>query len=349
MSVEGGVIKVFEGDFGWTTDFSDIEFYITKNGTKLKFDPASSFDSDREYLQLVNQDIGEEIRVNIYDWGYSSDDGFWEIGKTYRIRFYFVEAGLETEAQVETAEVPYDCSKLGHDWNGGEYEKEPNCKENGIIKYTCNVCGETITEEVPSEPSLHKLITHEAVEATCGKDGNSLYSECELCGKTFAGRTSRVELAKDRWVIPATGNHSWDAGKVTKSPTYTSTGTKKYTCTACGKTKTETIAKLAKVANPLSIKAVKKTVKASKLKKKAVTVSGAIVFTKKGEGKVTYSGTGTNAKSKKALKINASTGKITVKKGTKKGSYKMKVKVKAAGTAKYKAGTKTATVTITVN
>ena len=36
----------------------------------------------------------------------------------------------------------------------------------------------------------------------------------------------------------------WDAGVVTKEPTYTSTGTKKYTCTNCGETKTETIAKL---------------------------------------------------------------------------------------------------------
>ena len=39
-------------------------------------------------------------------------------------------------------------------------------------------------------------------------------------------------------------SHKWDAGVVTKEPTYTSTGTKKYTCTNCGETKIETIAKL---------------------------------------------------------------------------------------------------------
>ena len=39
-------------------------------------------------------------------------------------------------------------------------------------------------------------------------------------------------------------SHKWDAGVVTKEPTYTSTGTKKYTCTNCGETKNETIAKL---------------------------------------------------------------------------------------------------------
>ena len=55
-----------------------------------------------------------------------------------------------------------------------------------------------------------------------------------------------------------------------------------------------------------------------------------------------------NDDSKKALKINTGSGTITVKKGTRKGTYKMKVTVKASGTTKYKAGSKTVTVTIKV-
>ncbi|MEF2647590.1 MAG: S-layer homology domain-containing protein, partial [Oscillospiraceae bacterium] len=39
--------------------------------------------------------------------------------------------------------------------------------------------------------------------------------------------------------------HAWDNGKVTKQPTETETGTKTFTCTRCGETKTETIPKLA--------------------------------------------------------------------------------------------------------
>jgi len=92
---------------------------------------------------------------------------------------------------------------------------------------------------------------------------------------------------------------------------------------------------------------VTKTVKLSKLKKKAQSVTGAVKFTKKAQGTVTYAGAGVNAKSKKALQINKK-GTITVKKKTKKGTYKMKVTVKAAGTTKYKALTKTVTVTINV-
>ena len=98
----------------------------------------------------------------------------------------------------------------------------------------------------------------------------------------------------------------------------------------------------------MQISPVKKTVKYSKVRKKAQTVSGAIKFKTKAQGTVTYKGVGTTAKAKKALKINAKTGKITVAKKTKKGTYKMKVTVTAAGTAEYKAGSKLAIVTIKV-
>ncbi|MCH5321149.1 MAG: hypothetical protein J1E36_05260, partial [Eubacterium sp.] len=38
-------------------------------------------------------------------------------------------------------------------------------------------------------------------------------------------------------------NHTWDDGKITKKATKSANGTKTYTCTKCGETKTETIAK----------------------------------------------------------------------------------------------------------
>ena len=70
---------------------------------------------------------------------------------------------------------------------------------------------------------------------------------------------------------------------------------------------------------------------------KAIKVSGA-------KGTVTYAKAGGNKK----IRINKKTGKITIKKKLKKGTYKLKVKVKAAGNSKYKAATKTVTVKIKV-
>ena len=48
----------------------------------------------------------------------------------------------------------------------------------------------------------------------------------------------------DEYEVDICVSHTWDAGVVITSPTYTSTGKKKYTCTNCGETKTDTIDKL---------------------------------------------------------------------------------------------------------
>ena len=103
---------------------------------------------------------------------------------------------------------------------------------------------------------------------------------------------------------------------------------------------------LAKKANTMTVKAAAKTLKVKTLKKKALTV--APITVKNAKGKVTYKLVSGNAKSKKALKLNTKTGKITVKKGTKKGKYSLKVKVSAAGTVAYKAASKTVTVNVRV-
>ena len=87
------------------------------------------------------------------------------------------------------------------------------------------------------------------------------------------------------------------------------------------------------------------SVKAKALKKKAQTVT----FTAKSSsgGKITYSGKGKNAKSKKALKISKS-GKITVKKGTKKGSYTMKVTAKCAAAGDFAAASEVFTIKVKI-
>ena len=98
--------------------------------------------------------------------------------------------------------------------------------------------------------------------------------------------------------------------------------------------------------NHMEVKANMQTVKAKKLKKKAQKVAPLKVTG--AQGSVSYKITGGKAKAKKALKINAKTGKITVKKKTKKGTYKVKVRVKAAGTYKYDPGSEYVNVTVKV-
>ncbi len=90
---------------------------------------------------------------------------------------------------------------------------------------------------------------------------------------------------------------------------------------------------ISKAANPLKVKAKTVKVKFSKLKKKAqkLKITKAVKFTKKGQGTMTYK----KAKGDKKIKINKKTGKITIKKGLKKGTYKVKVKISAAGNINY--------------
>ena len=124
----------------------------------------------------------------------------------------------------------------------------------------------------------------------------------------------------------------------------------KYSVTLTGKglcCGTVTVAyKINKAANPLKIKAKTATIKYSAVKKKAQTlaVTKVITFTKKGQGTTTYA----KSSGDKKITIDKKTGKVTVKKGLKKGSYKVKVKVKAAGTDNYKAAAKTVTFTVNV-
>ncbi|MBR3201071.1 MAG: CehA/McbA family metallohydrolase [Mogibacterium sp.] len=93
-----------------------------------------------------------------------------------------------------------------------------------------------------------------------------------------------------------------------------------------------------KLNNPMTVKGKTAKLKASKLKKKSRTVKLSKALTiKNSKGKLTYAKVSGNKK----ITINKATGKIKVKKGLKKGTYKVKVKVTAAGNADYKAGAQT--------
>ncbi len=113
------------------------------------------------------------------------------------------------------------------------------------------------------------------------------------------------------------------------------------------------ITKTGKAVNPLKIKGKTATVKYKKLKKKAqmLAVSNVITFTKKGKGTVKYtllSARKGKKSFKKYFRINSKTGRITIKKKLKKGTYKLKIKVTAAGSSSYEAASKTVTSKIKV-
>ena len=70
---------------------------------------------------------------------------------------------------------------------------------------------------------------------SCTEDGS--YENVVFC------TVCSTELSRDTVIVPATG-HNWNNGVVTLEPTTEAEGVRTYTCSLCGNTRTETIAKL---------------------------------------------------------------------------------------------------------
>lgn len=123
-------------------------------------------------------------------------------------------------------------------------------------------------------------------------------------------------------------------------------GTAKITITAAANTKykkaTKTVTiKVAKLNPTIKTKVGTKNIKYTSLKKKAqVFTLGTTVNSK---GKLTY-----KKLTKSSVISVASNGRITVKKGAKKGTYKVKIRISAAARGNFNAGSKTVTVTVKV-
>ncbi len=216
---------------------------------------------------------------------------------------------------------------LGHGWSDWKQTKAPTCTVEGEETRFCRRCQIPQTRKIAA--TGHTPVTDKAVATTCGKAGLTAGSHCSVCQKVLTAQKT----------VPATGKHQYKVDKITKA-TATKKGKITYKCKVCGKTYSETIAK-----NAFTAKGKKVTVKAATLKKKSVTLARKKVITySKAKGTVTYK----KASGNKKITVNAKTGKITVKKGLKKGTYKVKIKVTAKGNSKYKAATKTVTVTIVV-
>ncbi|MDO4859772.1 MAG: Ig-like domain-containing protein [Bacillota bacterium] len=273
-----------------------------------------------------------------------------------------------------------------HNWDDGQFIR-PTCKDEGKTIYTCRDCGATKEKhKLVPDPNAHVYgdatytwsQDNSKVTAThsCVHDGtveteeadvriSEIAPTCTEAGKTvYKAGFDKDGFAVQKKEFPGekAKGHVWNKGKVTKKATVKKNGVKTYTCTVCGEKKTKAIAKAGTVIKGKTVK-----VSAKKLKKKAQKIKRTkAISLSKGKGTVTYvkgAVTYKKAKSvrmtKKQLKkyrknlkgkfvIAKKTGKITVKKGLKKGTYKLKVTVKCSGNASYARYTKKVTVTIKI-
>ena len=109
---------------------------------------------------------------------------------------------------------------------------------------------------------------------------------------------------------------------------------------------------ITKTNNTASIRAKKVKIKKSKIKKKKQTISlkkWAVMSNVKGVISFKLNTAKKGKKSfRKKIKLNTKTGKITLKKGMKKGTYKLKIKVKVTGDNNYNPIEKTVIVNVKI-
>lgn len=196
------------------------------------------------------------------------------------------------------------------------------------------------TEKAPTDPSTIKKQAAQTItvavknskNVVSKKYGNKAFSIGAKAKTAMTYKSSNTKVAtvdsKGKVTIKAAGT-----AKITIAA--------KATSSYKAATKTLTV-KVAKAAPVLKTKITSKNVSYSALRKKAqVFTLGASVSSK---GTLTYAKTAGSS----AFTVNKTNGKITVKKGLKKGTYKIKVKISAKATANYNAGTKTVLVTVRV-
>lgn len=154
------------------------------------------------------------------------------------------EGNITKEADCkETGVMTYTCHKCGatktedipraeHTWDEGEVTTAPTCIKPGVRTYTCSVCKATRTEAIKATGHLHIEIRNKK-DASCTENGYTGDTYCKDCGA----------LLKKGETVDVLG-HQWKETKRAE-PSYTEDGQIIYTCNRCGEQKAETLEKLA--------------------------------------------------------------------------------------------------------
>jgi len=154
------------------------------------------------------------------------------------------EGNVTKEADCkETGVMTYTCHKCGatktediprteHTWDEGEVTTAPTCTKPGVRTYTCSVCKATRTEAIKATGHLHTEIRNKK-DASCTENGYTGDTYCKDC----------EELLKKGETVDVLG-HQWKETKRAE-PSYTEDGQIIYICNRCGEQKAETFEKLA--------------------------------------------------------------------------------------------------------
>lgn len=140
----------------------------------------------------------------------------------------------------EEGEILYTCSVCkgtkvealaktdNHQWREWTTITKPTCSTEGKESRTCKVCSKTEERAIPTIP--HTIVKEADKAATCTENGYEGREYCSVCNTTI----------KERTIIPATG-HQWGAWRTTLAKTCTTDGKEVRVCSKCSEKEERTI------------------------------------------------------------------------------------------------------------
>ncbi len=140
----------------------------------------------------------------------------------------------------EEGEILYTCSVCkgtkvealaktdNHQWGGWTTTTKPTCSTKGKEIRTCKVCSKTEERAIPTIP--HTVVKEADKTATCTENGYEGREYCSICNTTI----------KERTIIPATG-HQWGEWHTALAKTCTTDGKEERVCSKCSEKEERTL------------------------------------------------------------------------------------------------------------
>ena len=229
-------------------DTFTVTVTITSNPGTAYINFTPSYDTGK--LELTNKAVGSgwTAGATSISWDSATVETIsgYAATLTFKVKDNATSGGVSVSGSVEAVAFEGDSDEFSvpfsvggcsvsvqpaphdHNWGSGVVTKEANCKEKGVRTYTCSICNETKTEDIPMTDHVTELRNKK--DASCKEEGYTGDQVCKNCNQIItAGQT----IAKTE--------HSWNTGVVTKEASCTEKGVRTYTCTVCNETKTEDI------------------------------------------------------------------------------------------------------------
>lgn len=188
---------------------------ILKNATCLEVGQV------KKTCNVCGDEVIEDIPLTKHTWNEYAYDvtNHWHkcsicgVEQESKVNHTLKEEVIKAATCTNPGESKFTCSVCGysitkettknHAYHFDDNATDATCIEVSHWTETCEYCGDTI-EVSGKEYAPHTIEYHERVEATEEKEGNNPYWECLVCYKYFKSKDCSVELSLEDIIIPAT-------------------------------------------------------------------------------------------------------------------------------------------------